>query len=77
MKKEYTSVSQYALSDIAEDVKQKAYIKGKEIDTKMWSWVISSYFVSTRDLNTKENRRLNKELGVNTLNYIYRYQKNN
>ena len=29
MRKKYTSARSYALSDIAQDVKEKAYIKGK------------------------------------------------
>jgi len=70
MRKKYTSARSYALSDIAQDVKEKAYIKGKEIDTKMWSWVISSYFISTRALDTKENRMLNRKLGLHKINHI-------
>ena len=78
MKKEtkYTTARQCALKDIAEEVKELAYDKGKEIDSNLWSWIISSYFVSSTTLNTKENRRLNRELGLHKVNYIYRYQKN-
>ena len=71
----YNSAQQYALRDIAKDVKEKAFIKGKELGWNMWTIVIQHYFVSTKQLDTKENRRLNRELGVHKVNHIYKYQK--
>lgn len=70
----YNSARQYALSDIAKDVKERAYIKGKEIGWNMWTAVISHYFISASHLDTKENRRLNRELGLHKVNKVYRYQ---
>lgn len=64
------TAEQYALKDIAEYTKQKAYEKGEEINYNMWTTIISMYFVSSSHLGTKENRRLNRELGIHKINHI-------
>lgn len=58
---EFKTVSQVALRDIAEYTKGTLY---NNIDSNGDVWIVTA-----KQLQTKENRRLNKELGISKVNY--------
>jgi hypothetical protein len=63
MKTEFKSATDMALRHISKHVAKKAK-SHPSAKTQPLSWVIGELFVSSSKLNTVENRRLNRDLGI-------------
>jgi hypothetical protein len=57
----FTTARGYALRDISEHIKK---------DLKETFGSKDTWFVSATALNTKENRKLNRQLGINIVNHL-------